>query len=117
MSEMASILMVDDILANRKIAGKILAGHFIVDTVKSGEEALDFFTKKIPDLVLLDIHMEGIDGFEVLRRMKDYPATAEIPVIFLTAFSTALAQAAQVISSTGMFSCLFFAGGDCVFIA
>lgn len=85
MSEMTSILMVDDILANRKIAGKILAGHFIVDTVKSGEEALDFFTKKIPDLVLLDIHMEGIDGFEVLRRMKDYPATAEIPVIFLTA--------------------------------
>ena len=82
---LAKILVVDDILANRKIAGKILSGEFEVDSVKSGEEALDFFTKKIPDLVLLDIHMDGIDGFEVLERMKASAATANIPVIFLTA--------------------------------
>ena len=82
---MASVLVVDDILANRRIAGKILADEFVVDTVKSGEEALDFFTKKIPDLVLLDIYMEGIDGFEVLEAMRKNPATANIPVIFLTA--------------------------------
>ncbi|MCH3960066.1 MAG: response regulator [Selenomonas sp.] len=81
----ARILVVDDVLANRKLAGKILAEEFEVDSVKSGEEALDFFTRKIPDLVLLDIHMEGIDGFEVLERMKAVPETAQIPVIFLTA--------------------------------
>src|SRR5574344_1985585 len=81
----ARILVVDDVLANRKLAGKILAEEFEVDSVKSGEEALDFFTRKIPDLVLLDIHMEGIDGFEVLERMKAVPDTAQIPVIFLTA--------------------------------
>ena len=63
---LAKILVVDDILANRKLAGKILAGEFEVDAVKSGEEALDFFTRKLPDLVLLDIYMEGMDGFEVL---------------------------------------------------
>lgn len=81
----ARILVVDDVLANRKLAGKILAGEYEVDSVKSGEEALDFFTRKIPNLVLLDIHMEGIDGFEVLERMKAVPETAQIPVIFLTA--------------------------------
>ncbi len=56
---LAKILVVDDIPANRLLAGKILAGEFEVDSVKSGEEALDFFTRKIPDLVLLDIYMEG----------------------------------------------------------
>ena len=81
----ARILVVDDVLANRKLAGKILAEEYEVDSVKSGEEALDFFTRKIPELVLLDIHMEGIDGFEVLERMKAVPETAQIPVIFLTA--------------------------------
>ena len=74
-STKARILVVDDVLANRKLAGKILAGEYEVDSVKSGEEALDFFTRKIPDLVLLDIHMEGIDGFEVLERMKAVPET------------------------------------------
>ena len=82
---LANVLVVDDILANRKLAGKILCNEFAVDTVKSGEEALDFFTRKIPDLVLLDIYMEGIDGFEVLEKMLAVPATAGIPVIFLTA--------------------------------
>ena len=69
---LAKILVVDDILANRKLAGKILAGEFEVDAVKSGEEALDFFTRKLPDLVLLDIYMEGMDGFEVLEKIKGY---------------------------------------------
>ncbi len=82
---LAKILVVDDILANRKLAGKILAGEFEVDAVKSGEEALDFFTRKLPDLVLLDIYMEGMDGFEVLEKMKAQPETMDIPVIFLTA--------------------------------
>ena len=82
---LAKILVVDDIPANRLLAGKILAGEFEVDSVKSGEEALDFFTRKIPDLVLLDIYMEGIDGFEVLEKMRAVPQTADIPVVFLTA--------------------------------
>ena len=82
---LAKILVVDDIPANRLLAGKILAGEFEVDSVKSGEEALDFFTRKIPDLVLLDIYMEGIDGFELLEKMRAVPQTADIPVVFLTA--------------------------------
>ena len=49
-----NILVVDDVSVNRKLAGGILAGEFLVDTVKSGREALDFFTKKLPDLVLLE---------------------------------------------------------------
>ena len=82
-----NILVVDDVSVNRKLAGGILAGEFLVDTVKSGREALDFFTKKLPDLVLLDIYMEGMDGFEVFAKMQKTSETAKIPVIFLTADS------------------------------
>lgn len=81
----ASVLVVDDIAANRKLAGRILADEFAVDSVSSGEEAVDFLTRNIPDLVLLDIYMDGIDGFEVLAQMQAHMATAEVPVIFLTA--------------------------------
>ena len=80
-----NILIVDDVAINRKLAGGILAGEFLVDSVKSGREALDFFTKKLPDLVLLDIYMDGMDGFEVLAKMQKTPETAKIPVIFFTA--------------------------------
>ena len=79
------ILVVDDILANRRLASKILVDTYTVDTVKSGEEAIDYLTKQQPDLVLLDIKMEGIDGFETLTKIRQHKATADLPVIFLTA--------------------------------
>ena len=83
--ELAKVLVVDDHMMNRQLAGNILADMFQVTSVKSGEAALDYFTKELPDMVLLDIHMPGIDGFEVLARMMANPVTENIPVIFLTA--------------------------------
>lgn len=52
---------------------------------KSGGEALDCLGREIPDLVLLDIHMQDMDGYEVMQRMKENHNTADVPVILLTA--------------------------------
>lgn len=85
MGDKPRILVVDDILANRKLASKILVNDYAVDTVRSGEEAIDYLTKQLPDLVLLDIRMEGMDGFETLSKLRGHRATHDLPVIFLTA--------------------------------
>ena len=78
------ILVVDDILANRKLAEKILKDKYRVTTVCSGEEALEAIQDDCPDLVLLDIHMDGIDGFETLENIRQNPEYESLPVIFLT---------------------------------
>ena len=82
------ILVVDDNDVNLKTANGILLQNGMRSScVKSGEEALRFLDggKRVPDLILLDIHMPGMDGFETLRRIRETPATTSIPVIFLTA--------------------------------
>ena len=82
---MKHILLVDDVSTNLKCEGLILKNKYMLTMVKSGREALDCLETIIPDLVLLDIHMQEMDGYEVLRRMKENSETADIPVILLTA--------------------------------
>lgn len=82
---MKHILLVDDVSTNLKCAELILRDQYKVTMAKSGREALDFLKTVIPDLVLLDIRMYEMDGYEVLEHMKEDPETAGIPVIFLTA--------------------------------
>ena len=81
----AHILVVDDDSMNLRVAEKMLEERYFVSCVKSGEETLAFLEKGIPDLILLDIHMPGMDGFEVIDRIKADERYVEIPVIFLTA--------------------------------
>lgn len=83
--EKPSILVVDDDVMNLQIAEKMLADGFRVYTADSGEKALDFLKSQIPELVLLDIHMPGMNGFTVLEKMRADRVYREIPVIFLTA--------------------------------
>ncbi len=82
-----SILLVDDEPSNLQMLFQLLeksvGGKLLV--AKNGETALAIARKTRPDLVLLDIMMPGIDGFEVCRRLKADPATRPIPVIFLSA--------------------------------
>ena len=79
------ILIVDDVPTNIKMLGKSLQDEFTVTVATSGEECLRQVGKQPqPDLVLLDVLMPEMDGFEVCRRIKADDQTAGIPVIFLT---------------------------------
>lgn len=82
----AKILIVDDQPANRDILTKALEpkGYKIL-SAPSGEIALRIALRAIPDLILLDILMPGLSGFEVCQRLKQEPSTQDIPVIFVTA--------------------------------
>lgn len=82
---MRHILLVDDVSTNLKCVSLILKNKYKLTMVKSGKEALDFLRNAIPDLVLLDIHMQEMDGYEVMQHMNENPETAIIPVILLTA--------------------------------
>ena len=80
------VLVVDDLLPNLKLfEAKLAAEYYDVDLAQNGEMALARAHAHPPDIVLLDIMMPGMDGYEVCRRLKADPATADIPVIFLTA--------------------------------
>lgn len=80
------VLIVDDELDNLALALAILADHGLeLATARDGQEGLDVARRLLPDLILLDIRMPGMDGFAVCRRLKAQPATREIPVIFLSA--------------------------------
>jgi two-component system cell cycle response regulator len=82
----ARILVVDDIPANVKLLEvRLLAEYFDVLTANSGAEALEICEYGKVDVVLLDIMMPGMDGFEVCRRLKADPATSHIPVVMVTA--------------------------------
>ncbi|MDR3336857.1 MAG: response regulator [Treponema sp.] len=81
---MYSVLAVDDEKANLLFLKRILSPEYIVYTVKSGAEALELLVKNKPDLILLDIVMPEMDGFEVLAELKSSPGTRDIPVIIIT---------------------------------
>ncbi len=82
----ARILVVDDIAANTKLLEvRLTAEYFEVTTASSGAEALDICDREECDIVLLDVMMPEMDGFEVCRRLKSNPATEHIPVIMITA--------------------------------
>ena len=80
------ILVVDDDTSNLRMASHILSSEKMrVSCLKSGEEAICFLQEQRPDLILLDIHMPGMDGFETIAAVRGDEKTADIPVIFLTA--------------------------------
>ncbi|HXZ69268.1 MAG TPA: response regulator [Streptosporangiaceae bacterium] len=80
------VLVVDDLAPNVRLLGAVLSPRgFRVATASSGAEALDVLGKEHPDLVLLDILMPGMDGYEVCRRIREDPGTAFLPVIMITA--------------------------------
>src|SRR5579862_4843607 len=82
----ARVLVVDDIAANVKLLeARLSAEYFDVTTAMSGAEALTICERAECDLVLLDVMMPDMDGFEVCRRLKSSPATHHIPVVMVTA--------------------------------
>lgn len=82
----ARVLVVDDVPANLKLLdAKLTAEYFDVLKASSGIEALEIVKEQPPDIILLDVMMPGMDGFEVCRRLKAMPETEHIPVIMVTA--------------------------------
>lgn len=79
------ILVVDDDTANLMLAKKILGGDYRIAAANSGEAACRYLENNRPDLVLVDINMPDMDGFELVGKMKASPQWRSIPVIFLTA--------------------------------
>ena len=87
------ILAVDDTPENLDVVKSLLSSQFIVKAAINGMMALKIAEKKPPDLILLDIRMPQMDGYEVCRRLKANKVTASIPVIFLTGESDAASEA------------------------
>src|SRR5262245_56680829 len=84
--EKAKLLVVDDTAANLKLLVDLLeANQFSVITASSGEEALLLILAEYPDLILLDVMMPGMNGYEVCKRIRENPATALLPIIMVTA--------------------------------
>jgi len=84
----ARILVVDDILPNVKLLeAKLMSQYYEVVTASNGQEALDKVESENPDIILLDVMMPGMDGFEVCTRLKANPKTAHIPVVMVTALT------------------------------
>ncbi len=80
------VLLVDDVPQNIQVLHQILdMGEYSFAIATSGKETLQMVKKKLPDLILLDIMLGDIDGFEVCEQLKKDPGTAAVPIIFLTA--------------------------------
>jgi CheY-like chemotaxis protein len=84
-----NVLAVDDIPLNLLLVQKMLTRFkFRIRTAGGGQQALDAVAAEKPDLILLDLMMPGIDGFEVIRRLRADPATAHIRIVILSALNS-----------------------------
>ncbi|MFH2132640.1 MAG: PleD family two-component system response regulator [bacterium] len=88
MDKQPTILIVDDNQANLQVIGNIIK---VLDAkivfAKSGQQVFTYLGKKLPDLILLDVMMPEMDGYEVCHRLKSDPRTRDVPIIFLTALN------------------------------
>lgn len=80
-----TILAIDDDATNLRMLQEILRPVYKVYAAPSGQRALAFLDRNTPDLILLDVEMPGMDGYQVIRKLKENPRLAQIPVLFLTA--------------------------------
>lgn len=84
MNNRAAVLIVDDEPSNIEILTAVLEDEYEIFIATSGEEAISVATTVLPDLILLDILMPTVDGYEVCSRLKSNPMIADVPVIFTT---------------------------------
>lgn len=84
MTERATVLIVDDEVSNIEIMNAVLEDNYDICFATSGEQAIDVARSVLPDLILLDVMMPGIDGYEVCIRLKNERLLADVPVIFTT---------------------------------
>src|SRR6476619_7683520 len=86
----ASVLVVDDTIENLRLLSSMLEEHgYEVRPVTNGRQALQAVERDPPDLILLDITMPEMDGYEVCRRLQERDGSRDVPVIFITALTDA----------------------------
>lgn len=99
------VLVIDDRVVIVELLKKMLQNEYEVLTATSGAEGLQIVAQQHPDLVLLDIVMPEMDGFEVCQRLKSDPATEQIPVIFLTVLDTPEQEAQGLVYGAADYIC------------
>lgn len=82
--ETQKVLLADDDAINREVLGELLKPEYTVLLARNGVQALERAARHLPDLILLDVMMPDMDGYEVLRRLRADPQTAQIAVIFIS---------------------------------
>lgn len=87
------VLVIDDVLENVTVLGETLTDLYDVQFATSGAEGLSLVEQQLPDLILLDVMMPDMDGYEVCSRLKAAPGTRDVPVIFVTARTDARSEA------------------------
>lgn len=93
MTEKSTVLIVDDTQQNVQVLSQMLRNEaFMVVAAFNGPDALNLVEKRRPDLILLDVMMPGMNGYEVCEKLKQNPETVSIPVIFLSALDDAEAK-------------------------
>jgi putative two-component system response regulator len=85
-----TVLVVDDTPDNLDLMKALLSPHYKVKVAINGEVALKLVAASAPHIILLDVMMPGINGYEVCQRLHDNPATRDIPVVLVTAISEAM---------------------------
>ncbi len=89
MEKESVILIVDDVSSNIEVLASVLKDDYQIKVAQSGAKALEIVLHKpVPDLILLDVEMPGMDGFEVLKQLQSNSMTKHIPVIFITSYNT-----------------------------
>jgi len=86
------IMLVDDSVANLRIGKNLLAGSYTVATAPSAAKLISLMESNTPALILLDVDMPEINGYEIIKILKSKDSTKNIPVIFLTAHSESAAE-------------------------
>ena len=78
-------MVVDDSITMRKVTGRVLERHnFEVGTAKDGVDAIEKMAERVPDLMLLDIEMPRMDGYELAQTMRGDPRLRDVPIIMIT---------------------------------
>lgn len=97
------ILIVDDVLENVQLLGEALSSSYRIQFAASGEEGLQLIEQHRPDLILLDVMMPGMSGYEVFSRLKTDSALENIPVIFVTAKNDAKSESEAILAGAADF--------------
>ena len=84
----ATVLLIDDEVVNIKILSDVLKEDYEVIFATDGEEGIRHATESLPDIILLDVMMPGLDGYTVCARLQESPRTADIPVVYVTALGS-----------------------------